>query len=150
VWGAGEVVREGKQQAVAEETLAVWCSMAASLGWHSLKVGWIPYTNSVHRHFMMSGDNLCCALPWCAVLRCALLACCILCAPFVRSLLLSITLNPLRALLPLTLLPIQQSEMEDLCCAVLDTSTFCARSHTLPTPLTLSPPLSLPFFHTTE
>ena len=27
-----------KQQAVAEETLAVWCSMAASLGWHSLKV----------------------------------------------------------------------------------------------------------------
>jgi hypothetical protein len=28
-----------KQVAVAEETLAVWCSMAASLGWHSLKVG---------------------------------------------------------------------------------------------------------------
>lgn len=28
-----------KQQAVAEETLAVWCSMAASLGWHRLKVG---------------------------------------------------------------------------------------------------------------
>lgn len=27
-----------KQQAVAEETLAVWCSMAASLGWHRLKV----------------------------------------------------------------------------------------------------------------
>ncbi len=27
-----------KQVAVAEETLAVWCSMAASLGWHSLKV----------------------------------------------------------------------------------------------------------------
>eukprot|EP00879_Flechtneria_rotunda_P005523 GHRR01005816.1.p1 GENE.GHRR01005816.1~~GHRR01005816.1.p1 ORF type:complete len:1309 (+),score=612.22 GHRR01005816.1:725-4651(+) len=26
-----------KQQAVAEETLAVWCSMAASLGWHRLK-----------------------------------------------------------------------------------------------------------------
>lgn len=27
-----------KQQAVAEETLAVWCSMAASLGWHGIKV----------------------------------------------------------------------------------------------------------------
>jgi hypothetical protein len=27
-----------KQQAVAEETLAVWCSMAGSLGWHGLKV----------------------------------------------------------------------------------------------------------------
>ncbi|WIA39982.1 hypothetical protein OEZ86_013411 [Tetradesmus obliquus] len=26
-----------KQQAVAEETLAVWCSMAGSLGWHGLK-----------------------------------------------------------------------------------------------------------------
>jgi hypothetical protein len=27
-----------KQQAVAEETLAVWCSMDGSLGWHGLKV----------------------------------------------------------------------------------------------------------------
>lgn len=27
-----------KQRAVAEETQAVWCSMAASLGWHRLKV----------------------------------------------------------------------------------------------------------------
>ncbi|KAF6260029.1 hypothetical protein COO60DRAFT_940116 [Scenedesmus sp. NREL 46B-D3] len=26
-----------KQQAIAEETLAVWCSMAGSLGWHGLK-----------------------------------------------------------------------------------------------------------------
>eukprot|EP00775_Hariotina_reticulata_P012549 gene12547-12682_t len=31
------VLHPAKQQAVAEETLAVWCSMASSLGWHRLK-----------------------------------------------------------------------------------------------------------------
>jgi Flp pilus assembly protein protease CpaA len=39
VWPQGVyALAPAKQQAVAEETLAVWCSMAGSLGWHGLKV----------------------------------------------------------------------------------------------------------------
>jgi hypothetical protein len=81
-----------KQQAVAEETLAVWCSMAASLGWHRLKVCcvWPRWQHCLMAH------RPCRSLP--SLTQCIGHTCC---------------LSP-------------QSEMEDLCFAVTDTSGYCS------------------------
>jgi hypothetical protein len=47
-----------KQQAVAEETLAVWCSMAGSLGWHGLKVRTKVKNNSIVVYLLLQGPGL--------------------------------------------------------------------------------------------
>ncbi|KAF8062916.1 relA [Scenedesmus sp. PABB004] len=84
-----------KQQAVAEETLAVWCSMAASLGWHGLKARRAARPGAARR------------------------------APARRGAARPPTLPRPRAAPP-PRCRVAQSEMEDLCFAVVQPARYCA------------------------